>query len=48
MGKVPPAIKRAGETLVADAKILNEVVGSKVGGSKALPLSSGVAARLPD
>jgi hypothetical protein len=27
MGKVPPAIKRAGETLVADVKILNEVVG---------------------
>jgi hypothetical protein len=41
MVQVPPAIKRAVETLVADAKILNELMGWKVGGSKALPRSPG-------
>jgi hypothetical protein len=46
MDQVPSAIKRAVETLVADPKILNELAGSKVGGSKALPLSPGAAATL--
>jgi hypothetical protein len=39
MVQVPPAIKRAAETLVV--KILNELMGSKVSGSKALPRSPG-------